>query len=228
MEKYEDNRKFTFIPKEIVSFSSIQTNKLLLKNDVFEKYEASVEVIGEYIICNDINKIKKYSTKIKKESYEQYIEFIKSRDMENDRWIYNIIDGISEQDKVLFRDDLCIVIPTYTWNSRNVDKLRILCLPIDKQLRTIRELTQDHIPLLEHMKKVTLQIVENIYGLTESELKMFFHYHPSTYHLHIHFINTKYNDSSSSVEYSHDLDSVIFNLSLDTNYYKKIVLNRRD
>ena len=56
---------------------------------------------------------------------------------------------------------------------------------------------------------------------------MFFHYDPSTYHLHIHFINTRYTENWSSVEYSHDLDIVIFNLRMDRDYYKKIRLNRR-
>ena len=55
---------------------------------------------------------------------------------------------------------------------------------------------------------------------------MFFHYDPSTYQLHIHFANIAENNGSS-VEYSHDLDIVIFNLSLDSDYYKKVLLNVR-
>ena len=98
---------------------------------------------------------------------------------------------------------------------------------MDKQLRTIRELTKEHIPLLEHMKKTTLEKIEKVYGLKEGSLKIYFHYEPSTYHLHIHFVNISYKDAGSSVEYSHDLDSVIFNLSLDSDYYRKIKLNRR-
>ena len=77
------------------------------------------------------------------------------------------------------------------------------------------------------MKKITLEKIEEKYNLKEENLKMFFHYDPSTYHLHIHFINTEYTESWSSVEYSHDLDTVIFNLKLDSDYYKKIKLNRR-
>jgi hypothetical protein len=56
---------------------------------------------------------------------------------------------------------------------------------------------------------------------------MFFHYDPSTYHLHIHFVNTSNYDSRSSVEYSHELNSVIFNLSICSNYYKEAVLNKK-
>ena len=81
--------------------------------------------------------------------------------------------------------------------------------------------------MLEYMKKTTLQQIKEIYGLKEENLKIFFHYDPSTYHLHIHFINTENTEAWSSVEYSHDLDTVIFNLTMDSDYYKKIKLNIR-
>lgn len=227
MELIYGSTKHKFIPNTVMSFSNIRNVKLLMENDSFLKYEAITEVKGEYIICNDITKLKKYSKTLVKESYEDYVEFIKNRDYEKDRWIYNIIDGTAEQDKIIYRDSSVIIIPTYTWDSINVDNLHILSLPTDKNLRTIRDLTLENVRLLEHMKIITLQQIENKYGLKEENLKMFFHYDPSTYHLHIHFINTGYTESWSSVEYSHDLDTVIFNLKIDSDYYKKIKLNRR-
>ena len=219
--------KEKFIPHTVMSFPNVRKVKLLMENDSFSKYEAITEVKGEYIVCNDITKLKKYSKTLVKESYEDYVEFIKNRDYEKDRWIYNIIDGIAEQDKIIYRDTVAIVIPTYTWDSKNIDKLHILCLPTNKNIRTIRDLTLKDVPLLEHMKAITLIMIEKSYGLKEENLKIFFHYEPSTYHLHIHFINTGYTESWSSVEYSHDLDTVIFNLKMDSDYYKKIKLNRR-
>jgi hypothetical protein len=57
---------------------------------------------------------------------------------------------------------------------------------------------------------------------------MFFHYELSTYHLHIHFVNTANNDARSSVEYSHELNNVIFNLSIYSQYYKVALLNIRN
>ena len=226
MELIDGKIKHQFIPTEVMSFPNIRKVRFLLENDVFKKWEAITEVKGEYIVCKDNTKTKKCSKTIVKESYEEYLDFIAKRDIEKDRWVYNILDGIAEQQKVIFRDEKCVIIPTYTWDSKNIKKLHILCMPIDTKLRTIRELTNDHIPLLEHMKKITLEKIEEVYGLKEESLKMFFHYDPSTYHLHIHFINILYMNSSSSVEYSHDLDTVIFNLSLDGDYYKKINLNR--
>jgi len=227
MELIYGSTKEKFIPNKVMSFPSIRKIKTIMENDSFTKYEAIAEVKGEYIVCNDISKLKTYSTRIIKESYEEYLDFLSKRDIEKDRWIYNIIDGLAEQDKILFRDNNIIVIPTYLWDSKNIEKLHILCLPTDKNLRTIRDLTSYHIPLLQRIKDATLEVIQDIYSLKEENLKIFFHYDPSTYHLHIHFINTANTESWSSVEYSHDLDSVIFNLTIDSDYYKKIKLNRR-
>lgn len=227
MDLIDGTTKYTFQSNTVMSFPNVKKIKLLMENDMFTKYEAITEVKGEYIICNDISKLKKYSKRIVKESYEEYITFIKYRDSEKDRWIYNIIDGVAEQDKIVYKDSSIVIIPTYTWDSINIDKLHILCLPTDKSLRTIRDLRVKHVSMLEYMKKATLQQIKEIYGLKEENLKIFFHYDPSTYHLHIHFINTENTDAWSSVEYSHDLDTVIFNLTMDSDYYKKIKLNRR-
>jgi len=222
-----DNINYKFIPSYIASFDTIKKNELVLKNDIYEKYKATVEVEGELIICNDINQLKRFEKKIVRETYEEYMKYISKRDLKKDQWIYNIIDGISEQDSIMYRDELCIVIPTYMWDGKNIDKLHILCMPVDTSLRSIRSLNESHIPLLEYMKKVTLNIIKFKYNIEEHYIKMFFHYEPSTYHLHIHFINVSNHDSRSSVEYSHELNNVIFNLSICSDYYKIAILNKR-
>jgi len=227
MQVNVDNVNYKFIPSKVTSFDTIIKNNKTMENDVYEKYEATAEVSGELIICNDVNKMKRTEKKIIRESYEEYLKSIKKRDINKDKWIYNIIYGLSEQEKILYRDDSCIIIPTYMWDSLNVDKLHILCLPTDISLRSIRSLTAEHIPLLEHMKNVTLEVIKNKYGIDECYLKMFFHYEPSTYHLHIHFVNTAHYDARSSVEYSHELNNVIFNLRIYSQYYKVAILNRR-
>jgi m7GpppX diphosphatase len=222
-----ENVNYKFIPSKLTSVDSIKKNRLILKNDIYEKYNAIAEVEGELIICNDINQMRRFEKKIIRESYEDYLKYISKRDIEKDRWIYNIIDGTSEQDSVLHRDMLCVVNPTYIWDGKNLDKLHILCLPTDLTLRSIRSLTSEHIPLLEHMKKVTLNVIKEKYGINECHIKMFFHYEPSTYHLHIHFVNVAHHDARSSVEYSHELNNVIFNLSICPDYYQRAILNKR-
>jgi m7GpppX diphosphatase len=223
-----DHINYKFIPSKVSSFDTIVKNKKTMENDIYEKYEAIAEVAGELIICNDVTKMRRLEKKLVKESYQDYLKMLEKRDPKKDQWIYNVIDGLSEQEKVLYKDDLCIVIPTYMWDSKNIDKLHILCIPKDTNLRTIRSLTSEHIELLEHMKKVTLKNIKNKYGLDECYLKMFFHYDPTTYHLHIHFVNTAHYEARSSVEYSHELNNVIFNLSIYSQYYKVALLNIRN
>ena len=197
-----DNINYKFIPSKINNLDSIKKDKLVLKNDIYEKYKATAEIDGELIICNDINQMRRFEKKVIRETYDDYLKYIVKRDPKKDQWIYNIIDGVSEQDSILYRDELCIIIPTYMWDGKNVEKLHLLCMPIDITLRSIRSLNNSHIHLLEHMKRTTLNIIKEKYGVDEYYIKMFFHYEPSTYHLHIHFVNVSHHDSRSSVEYS--------------------------
>ena len=92
--------------------------------------------------------------------------------------------------------------------------MHILTFPTNKKLRSIRDLTSNDIKMLQHCKFMTLKMIKEKYGFDESEIKIFIHYAPSTYHLHIHFYLTSNISCESSVEYSHDLDTVIFNLKI--------------
>ena len=222
-----DNVNYKFIPSRLKYIDSVIKNKLTLKNDIYEKYEATAQIDGELIICNDNNLMRRSEKKIVRETYEDYLKYLHKRDPKKDQWIYNIIDGTSEQDSILYRDDLCIIIPTYMWDGKNVDKMHLLCMPTDTTLRSIRSLNSSHIPLLEHMKRETIKVIKNKYGVDEHHLKMFFHYEPSTYHLHIHFVNVAHHEARSSVEYSHELHNVLFNISICHDYYQRAILNKR-
>jgi len=221
------NVHYQFIPSKVLNFAGITRKTLILKNDIYEKYAATSEISGELIVCHDKTKMANRAKKLARETYAEYMQTIEQRDPTKDAWIYNILDGIAEQDAILRRDAQCIVIPTYTWDTTNADELHVLCLPTDKSLRSIRSLTAEHIPLLEHMKRETTRVIRDTYHIDEHHLKMFFHYDPSTYHLHIHFVNMANSHAGSSVEYSHELHNVMFNLSICSDYYTRAVLNMR-
>ena len=227
MQQTIGNVSYRFIPSKVTSFDSIIKENQTMKNDIYEKYEAKAEISGELIVCKDVTQMKQRVKKLVQEDYETYLQTLEKRDVKKDIWIYNIIDGISEQESILYRDDKCIVFINYFWDGKDIDKLQLLCMPIDRKLRCIRSLDTSHVSLLEHMKSVSLQVIREKYGLDEEYIRMYFHYEPSTYHLHIHFVNTASNQLHSSVEYSHELNSVIFNLKMKTDYYKIIKLNIR-
>jgi len=227
MQQTIGNVNYKFIPSKVYSIDRCVTIKKIMENDVYEKYEATAIVDGELIICKDVIQLKQRVKKLVQEDYKTYLQTLDKRDIKKDIWIYNIIDGISEQEYILYRDDKCIVFINYFWDGKDIDKLQLLCMPTDKKLRCIRSLDASHVYLIEHMKQVTLQVIREKYGLEEEYIKMYFHYEPSTYHLHIHFVNTTSNQLHSSVEYSHELNSVIFNLKMNSDYYKIAKLNIR-
>jgi m7GpppX diphosphatase len=227
MQQTIDNVNYKFIPHKIDNIEKTMKIKKTMENDIYEKYEATAIVDGELIICKEVTQMKQRVRKLVQEDYETYLQTLENRDPKKDQWIYNILDGISEQESVLYRDDKCVIFINYFWDGKDIDKLQLLCMPTDINLRSIRSLDASHLPLLEHMKQVTLQVIREKYGLEQEDIKTYFHYEPSTYHLHIHFVNTIANQLHSSVEYSHELNSVMYNLKLFSDYYKSIKLNIR-
>lgn len=74
--------------------------------------------------------------------------------------------------------------------------------------------------MLNRVKISIINILTSKYGFTLNMLRMYFH--PSFWYLHLHvnLINKSYN--GMSVDHCHTLNSVIQNLQIDTDYYKKI------
>jgi diadenosine tetraphosphate (Ap4A) HIT family hydrolase len=230
MQRTIDNIHYKFIPYSIDEnkFNSIIRHSNTMHNDVYEKYTATAEINGELIVCKDPSKMKQRVKKLIREDYQMYLNKLENINPDKDQWIYNIVDGVAEQDKILHRDEKCIVFPSFVWDGNDVNKLHLLCIPVDLNLRTIRSLDHNSLELLQHMKDTTLKVIEDKFNLDKGFIKMFFHYEPSTYHLHIHFTNISNHESNnSSVEYSHELDIVMFNLSIYPDYYKHVLLNVR-
>jgi m7GpppX diphosphatase len=173
--------------------------------------------------------VKRESKKIYRETYADYMKKKELILKHDDRtWIYNIIDGIDEQQKILYDDNEFIIVPSYVWDSQDIFKLHILAIFKDKSIHCIRELNGSHIHLLNKIKCKTLSIIKKKYKLNYYHIKMFIHYSPSTYQFHIHFANIYNKTCNSSCEYSHELNDVIFNLELNSNYYKIAPLNIRN
>lgn len=223
----EQGCKYTFIVKsnwtdKIVSYDSI------MENDVFKKYNSTLNNLeGELIICEDLKKLDGFCKKIVPETYEEYLDFISKRDFKKEDWVYNILDGKSEQDKILYKDEQIVICPNYTWDGNDLSKMYLLTFPTDKTLHSIRDLTDKNIELLEHIKNKTLEIIKEKYDFEKETIKIYLHYAPTTYHLHVHFVLVSNTDVNSSIEYSHDLTNVIYNLKINSNYYQIITMNKR-
>jgi m7GpppX diphosphatase len=161
------------------------------------------------------------------ESYADYLNFITNHNFADEKWIYDILDGITEQKNVLYKDDDMMIIISIDHKPYCNEKFHLLTIPTDKTIRSIRDLTGDHISLLEKMKSKTIEYVKKTYHTDRHHLKMYFHYAPSTYQLHIHTQHIQNIYSGSSIEYSHELNSVINILSYIPDYYQRISMIKR-
>jgi len=198
-------------------------NKLISKDNliIIKNKRSRFENIAEN---NHLIKSKKKVSKLKLETYEDYLKLdIKDNNKEKE-WIYNIIDHKAEQASIIFEDDNIIIIPDWKWNQ-NLRELHILGIYKDKSLRSIRDLNSSHLKMLKESINTGCKIISKYYNFKLDNILTFFHYHPSTWQLHVHFMNVYDKKTRSTVlPRSHAASSVIQNIELVEDYYKKIKL----
>lgn len=144
-------------------------------------------------------------------------------------WIYNIIEGKAEVHKVVCEkedDDGFVVVMDYKWNGDDPKLLHCLGLPKRRDLRSIRDLRAEHVPLLEEMRQKAVEAFERKFNVKGENVKAYFHYQPSFYHLHLHFTNVEAGCHAGTDAWrAHLLDDVIDNLKMCSDYYKKKTLS---
>jgi m7GpppX diphosphatase len=228
LHKIERGKKFTFVVNSTSDWTKEQ-GELVFENDVFKKYNTTLNNIeGQLIVCSDLSKLNGFCKKIARETYDEYCTFIAQRNFDKEQWVYNILDGTAEQENVLYRDECVVISRNYTWDGQDISQMYLLAFPTDKTLHSIRDLTGvAHAALLEHLRDKCLQVIKEIYGFESDVVKMFIHYAPTTYHLHVHFTLLSKTEAASSVEYSHELTNVITNIKLVPDYYQRITMNKR-
>ena len=63
------------------------------------------------------------------------------------------------------------------------------------------------------------------YGIEADQLRIYLHYQPSYYHLHVHFTHLQFAAPKCAVEDAHLLEDVIDNIAtVDSAYYAKRTL----
>lgn len=133
-----------------------------------------------------------------------------------------------ETERIIYEDpdpeNGFVLLPDLKWNGRNVENLYVLAITHRRDIKSLRDLNHSHLPLLRNIRTKAAEAIESRYGILSTQLRMYFHYQPSFYHLHIH-INPVRNDAPGIwCEKSHMLDTVINNLELLPDYYKKATL----
>ncbi|KAK4872364.1 hypothetical protein RN001_014393 [Aquatica leii] len=143
------------------------------------------------------------------------------------QWVYNIIDHKSESDRIVFEDEDdtigFILLPDLKWDG-GLSTLYLLALVRIHNVKSLRDLTSEHLPLLRNIKLKGTKAIMDKYGLDASQLRVYLHYQPSFYHLHVHFTYLRHDAPGINAERSHLLSNVISNIEIASDYYQKVTL----
>jgi hypothetical protein len=210
------------IDSNIISKIMIPTEELT-SNDRHSSYsiEGSPKISGIMykIVHPHLNEIATNNMRFVIESYSTHLDKLKTLPESNYKWIYNIIDNNAETKDVIHQTSEYILIPDYAWDGENLQELHVLGIIREKRLASIREIKQSDLEMLVRIKEESIVKIEEKYDLKQDKIKMFFHYTPSTYLLHIHFVHIEKCNRKTSVEKCHTFDDVVRNISIDPEYY---------
>lgn len=177
-----------------------------------------------------IDKYKRQELYVIDETYELYqqvtLPYIESMSLSLE-WITNILEHKAEQENVIYedpdKDSGFVLVTDFKWDGQT-DTLKLLALPFQK-IRSLRELNGSHLPLLKNIRDAGTAAISKKFNVPASQLRMYFHYQPSYYYLHVHFCYLMFEAPGIYVEKAHLLSTVIRNLELMPDYYTKAVLS---
>ncbi|KAF1993704.1 scavenger mRNA decapping enzyme [Amniculicola lignicola CBS 123094] len=109
-------------------------------------------------------------------------------------WVYNIIEGRTEQEDVIYREnspeDGFLLLPDLNWDRKTVGSLHLLGIVERRDIWSVRDLRKSHIVWLKHMREKMMEATVKLYPELESDmLKLYVHYQPTYYHFHIHIVS---------------------------------------
>uniref|UniRef100_A0A0R3RY93 m7GpppX diphosphatase n=1 Tax=Elaeophora elaphi TaxID=1147741 RepID=A0A0R3RY93_9BILA len=145
------------------------------------------------------------------------------------KWIFNLLDRKAEVDRIIFDDtdpqNGFVLAPDLKWDGKNLANLYVLAIVRRKGIKSIRDLTANDLPLLENISQKSYMAIKENYGIDKHQIRAYFHYQPTFYHLHVHFIHVSYDAPASSVAMAHLLEDVINNIKLVPEYYQRSTLS---
>lgn len=148
-------------------------------------------------------------------------KFIMNRCNDTDKqWIYSMMQGkpVGDNEQVFEVTDAWVLCKDIHQGS----DFRMLVVFKDMDLKTIRDLRAEHVPLLLDIKRsVRRKLQDTLAKDTANEYKIYFHYTPSVYQLHAHVcIPGQYYNHYRT----HNINTVISNLNKNTYYYRDAIL----
>lgn len=143
-------------------------------------------------------------------------------------WIDNLLDHNAEQERILIKSEATehgfVMAMDYKWDGKMADNLHCLAIVCARDVRCLRDLTAAHLPLLREIMDKCVKTISLNYRIPQSQLRLYIHYPPSFYHLHVHITHIHNDNSGALVDRAHLLATVIHNIELKTDYYQQATL----
>jgi m7GpppX diphosphatase len=196
----------------------------LVTTDLFEnKLKIDLIFPADYKV---IDKYRKKGHILFKETSHIYhdvtLKFIESIDVSHLQWIKNILYKGAEE--LLYEEKDHFVI-CQDYNSKDNSKiLNCLGIPYLESIKSIRDLNESHLDLLEKFYFKGKESLAKIFNIHPDEIRCFIHYPPSFYYFHVHYLQVDLESNSTSVNRAIDLYSIIQNIKLKGDYYQTIDL----
>ncbi|EIE20512.1 scavenger mRNA decapping enzyme, partial [Coccomyxa subellipsoidea C-169] len=156
------------------------------------------------------------------------------------QWVYNILEKKAEVERLIFEDRHpetgFVVHPDMKWDQTQLHALYCVSIVHRRDIRSLRDLRSEHLPLLRNiLRKGTQASIPNSCCRQNclAALRVYIHYQPSYYHLHVHFLHVKFDAGAGmAAGKAHLLNDIIDNIVLMSDYYAKrtltFILGERD
>ncbi|XP_061644408.1 m7GpppX diphosphatase [Phyllopteryx taeniolatus] len=216
------------------------TLKLDMRNDIYSTYRLQApphlnELKATVVFPATEKHVKKYQRQesfLVEETADDYqsitLPFIQKQSF-SVQWVYNILEKKAESERIVFEDPDpklgFVLLPDFKWDQKQLDNLYLIAITHQRNLKSLRDLTSEHLPLLQNIFQKGKDAILQHYSLPASKLRVYLHYQPSYYHLHVHFTKLGYEAPGCGVERAHLLIDVIQNLQSDPHYYKTRTLS---
>lgn len=156
------------------------------------------------------------------EDYQKYTIKVLEK-YSNTKWIDN--ENQPSGDKFVAKTDAFFIIRARSWKDLdNIKGMQYLAFPLDPSIICLRDLNQNHLPLLRKMLAYKTEIAKLHPGLYESEILVVFHYPVTVSWLHLHYVNIKYAPHEGNKLIQWNLEQVIRNIEIKSDYYQTVEL----
>ncbi|KAM4555227.1 m7GpppX diphosphatase [Odontesthes bonariensis] len=214
--------------------------KLEMKNDIYSSYRLQApphlnEIKTTVVYPATEKHVKKHQRQesfLVEETGEDYrsitLPYIEKQSLSL-QWVYNILEKKAEAQRIVFEDPDpevgFVLLPDLKWDQKQVDDLYLISITYQRGVKSLRDLTSEHLPLLQNILQKGQDAILQRYKLPASKLRVYLHYQPSYYHLHVHFTKLGYEAPGCGVERAHLLSDVIQNLKSDPRFYETRTLH---